>query len=94
MWTLVRFALTDAAEHGYRDAYEILARAGFQPHGAAPASELLPAAVVADILQDPAVVSRTIFEALSAGGLGPMMVTGCQVGPGADRCGERALARG
>jgi hypothetical protein len=94
MWTLVRFALTDAAEDGYRDAYDILARAGFQPYRAPAASEVLPAAVVADLLQDPAVVSRAIFEALSAGGLGPMMVTGCQVGPGADRRGDRALAHG
>lgn len=94
MWTIVRFALTDAAEDRYRDAYEILSRAGFQPHRAPAASEVLPAAVVADLLQDPAVVSRAIFEALSEGGLGPMMVTGCRVGPGADRRGERALARG
>ena len=42
------------------------------------------ASVVADLLQDPAVVSRAIFEALAGARLRPVMVTGAHVDGAAD----------
>lgn len=80
MWTVIRFSLSGAAPERYRAAFELLGRSGFQPHrrpGAA--NEVLPASVVADLFQDPAVVSRAIFEALADARLGPVMVTGAHV---------------
>ena len=93
MWTIVRFELHRAS--GYRAAFEILAGAGFVPHrrpAAAPA-EPLPAAVVRDLFQDPAVVTRAVFEALESAGLAPVGVAAGHVDVGGRRV-QRALARG
>ncbi|WP_041448381.1 hypothetical protein [Anaeromyxobacter sp. Fw109-5] len=80
MWTVIRFALSSAEPARYRDAFELLGRSGFQPHRRpGEAREILPASVVADVFQDPAVVSRAIFEALADARLGPVMVTGSHV---------------
>jgi hypothetical protein len=96
MWTIVRFALHGAGQ-GYGEAFELLRRAGFHPHRTPAAGgsqdDALPAAVVADLFQDPAVVSRAIFEALHAAGLAPVTVTGSHVGVGGARDRTRALAR-
>jgi len=93
MWTIVRFELL--AERRYGEAFSLLRAAGFQPHrrpvpGAAP----LPAAVVRDLFQDPAVVSRAVFEALADAGLAPMGVAASHVDVGRVRRGTRALAEG
>ena len=82
MWTVIRFALSGADHPRYEAAFELLRRSGFQPHrrpGDPEACGVLPASVVADLLQDPAVVSRAIFEALAAARLHPVMVTGAHV---------------
>jgi hypothetical protein len=80
MWTVIRFALSSAEPGRYRAAFELLGRSGFQPHRRpGEAREVLPASVVADLFQDPAVVSRAIFEALAEARLGPVMVTGSHV---------------
>jgi hypothetical protein len=81
MWTVIRFALASAQPDSYRSAFELLRRSGFQPHRRPEAGgcEVLPASVVADLLQDPAVVSRAIFEALADARLRPLMVTGAHV---------------
>ncbi len=81
MWTVIRFALSSAEPSAYRAAFEILGRAGFQPHRrpGSDVSATFPASVVADLLQDPAVVSRAIFEALADARLRPVMVTGAHV---------------
>ncbi len=82
MWTIIRFALADGA--GYATAFDILRRAGFRAHRAPdspPACSVLPAAVVADVPQDPAVVSRAVFEALAEARLRPVAVSGCEVRP-------------
>ncbi len=82
MWTVIRFALSGADHAPYRAAFELLRRSGFQPHrrpDAAAACEVFPASVVADLLQDPGVVARAIFEALAGARLRPVMVTGAHV---------------
>jgi len=81
MWTVIRFALSSAEPARYRAAFELLRRSGFQPHRRPgdTEGEVLPASVVADLLQDPAVVSRAIFEALAGAHLRPVMVTGAHV---------------
>jgi hypothetical protein len=87
MWTVLRFALERPCD--YPRALELLAHAGFRAHRvpdlAAAALEPLPAAAVADVLQDPAVISRAVFEALQEARLGPVVVTGSQVGPATTR---------
>jgi hypothetical protein len=79
MWTIIRFALADAA--GYAKAFEILGHAGFRAHRAPDSpracTATLPAAVVGEGPQDPAVVSRAVFEALAEARLRPVAVTGC-----------------
>jgi hypothetical protein len=81
MWTVIRFALSSAEPGPYRAAFELLGRSGFQPHRrpGPGACAVFPASVVADLLQDPAVVSRAIFEALADARLRPVMVTGAHV---------------
>ena len=93
MWTVVRFELRRAS--GYRSAFELLAGAGFFPHRrpSAGSAEPLPAAVVRDLLQDPAVVTRAVFEALDTAGLAPVGVAAAHVQVARHR-GQRALARG
>ena len=93
MWTVVRFELRRAS--GYPAAFAILAGAGFVPHRrpAAASAQSLPAAVVRDLFQDPAVVTRAVFDALDAAGLAPVGVAAAHVDV-ARRRGQRALARG
>jgi hypothetical protein len=79
MWTIVRYALLREAD--YRPALDILAHAGFQLHRTPDAGgrEPFPAAVVADLFQDPAVVSRAVFEGLHEAGLEPVGVSAAHV---------------
>lgn len=92
MWTIVRFELRGTREYG--EAFALLRAAGFLPHRrpGAGAAEPLPAAVVRDLLQDPAVVTRAVFEALADAGLSPVGVAAAHVDVGQGR-GRRALAR-
>ena len=81
MWTLIRFALAEGT--GYGTAFEILRQAGFRAHqvpDSPRACSAMPAAVVADVLQDPAVLSRAVFEALAEARLRPVVVAGCEIG--------------
>ena len=80
MWTLIRFALNSEDPAPYRAAFELLGHAGFRRHPSLDspgASGTFPASVVANVPQDPAVVSRAVFDALTAARLGPVMVAGC-----------------
>lgn len=78
MWTIVRFALRRDGD--YRAAFELLARAGFRPHRRPEAGgEAFPAAVVADLFQDPAVVTGAVFAGLRDAGLLPVGVSACHV---------------
>jgi hypothetical protein len=79
MCTIVRFALL--SEGDYRPAFDLLAHAGFHLHRtpATADGEPLPAAVVADLLQDPAVITRAVFEGLHDAGLRPVAVIASQV---------------
>jgi hypothetical protein len=82
MWTLIRFALNSDDTGPYRAAFELLGEAGFVRHQSpddAGAEATFPAAVVADVPEDPAVVSRAVFDALAAARLRPIMVTGCHL---------------
>ncbi len=82
MWTIVRFTLSDAS--GYPKAFEVLRHAGFRSHrgpDSPRACDVFPAAAVADVLQDPAVVARAVFEAFLEARLRPVAVTGCEVAP-------------
>lgn len=92
MWTIVRFALR--RDPDYRAAFELLSAAGFQPHRTPGASggDAFPAAVVADLFQDPAVVTRAVFEGLHEAGLLPVGVTAAHVDVGRAPCVARALA--
>ena len=93
MWTIVRFALWGA--HDYGEAFELLAGAGFARHPA-PApdrAEPFPAAVVVDRCQDPAVVTRAVFEALHGAGLRPMGVIAAPLDAARAPRGRAALAR-
>jgi hypothetical protein len=84
MWTVFRFALSGADHRAYRDAYELLGRAGFVRVGDAHPREsgtVLPAAVLADVGQDPAAITAVLFEVLAAARLRPVAVTGCPVAP-------------
>jgi hypothetical protein len=79
MWTIVRFGLRSDGD--YRAAFDLLAHAGLQPHRSpdAAGAEPFPAAVVADLFQDPAVVSRAVFDGLHDAGLGPVAVCAAHV---------------
>jgi hypothetical protein len=91
MWTLIRFALAEGT--GYGTAFEILRQAGFRVHqvpDSPRACSAMPAAVVADVLQDPAVVSRAVFEALAEARLRPVAVAGCEIGLGRPRAAALA----
>jgi len=93
MWTIVRFALR--REKDYRAAFEILGRAGFLPHrrpGAADEGPF-PAAVVADVFQDPAVITRAVFEGLDEAGLLPVAVAASHVDVAGVAPAPRALAQ-
>jgi hypothetical protein len=94
MWTIVRFALR--RDPDYRDALDLLAHAGFQRHRAPGDGdgEAFPAAVVADLFQDPAVVTRAVFEALAEAGLRPVGVAAAHVDVARPRRGAGSLARG
>jgi hypothetical protein len=94
MWTIVRFALN--REGDYRPAFEILAHAGFQLHRTPDAAEgeAFPAAVVADLLQDPAVVSRAVFGGLHEAGLCPVGVSALHVDVARPRWPARSVAFG
>ena len=74
MWTIVRFALR--REKDYRTAFEILRHAGFLPHHRPGTCDggAFPAAVVANVLQEPAVITRAVFEGLEEAGLLPVAV--------------------
>jgi hypothetical protein len=91
MWTLIRFALAEGA--GYGTAFEILRLAGFRAHqvpDSPRACSAMPAAVIADVLQDPAVISRVVFEALAEARLRPVAVAGCEIAPGRPRAAALA----
>jgi len=80
MWTVIRFTLSDTS--GYPTAFEILRHAGFRAHRAPDspgACGVFPAAVVAEVLQDPAVVTRAVFQAFAEARLRPVAVSGCEV---------------
>jgi hypothetical protein len=79
MWTIVRFELR--AEDRYAEAFDLLRAAGFQPHRrpAPDTADPLPAAVVRDLFQDPAVVTRAVFVALADAGLAPVGVASAHV---------------
>jgi hypothetical protein len=82
MWTIFRFALSGADRRAYDDAYAILQGAGFErPREPALhcASAPFPAAVLAFVRHDPAIVTRSIFEVLGEARLRPVGVTGTQV---------------
>lgn len=93
MWTVVQFEL---GASDYRTAFEVLRGAGFVPHrrpGPAPAGPF-PAAVARDLFQDPAVVTRAVFEALAEAGLAPVAVAGAHVSVGRAARGGTVLAPG
>jgi hypothetical protein len=92
MWTIVRFGLRRSGD--YRAAFELLAGAGFVVHRrpAPDAEEPFPAAAVRDLLQDPAVVGRAIFEALDAARLSPVGVAASHVDVGRGARRRAALA--
>jgi hypothetical protein len=93
MWTIIRFELR--AERHYGEAFTLLRAANFQPHHQpSPGASALPAAVVGDLFQDPAVVSRAVFEALADAGLAPVAVAAAHVDVGRAPRGTRALAEG
>jgi hypothetical protein len=79
MWTIIRFALSSADDARYRQAFELLRRAGFREHhvpDSARAGESFPAAAVGNVREDPSVVARRIFVALAEARLAPVMVSG------------------
>jgi hypothetical protein len=82
MWTVIQFALGETS--GYATAFELLRYAGFRAHRAPDspgACAVFPAAAVADVLQDPAVVARAVFEAFAEARLRPVAVSGCEATP-------------
>jgi choline dehydrogenase-like flavoprotein len=91
MWTVVQFELRSPE---YRTAFDVLAGAGFAPHRRPGdgSGGPFPAAVVRDLFQDPAVVTRAVFEALDEAGLAPVAVAAAHVRVGADGRGGAALA--
>jgi hypothetical protein len=93
MWTIVNFALQRDAD--YRAAFDLLAPAGFRPHRKPSEGEqdAFPAAVVAELFQDPAVITRAVFEGLHDAGLRPVGVTACHVEVARPPRAPRPLAR-
>lgn len=94
MWTVVQFRL---GASDYRTAFALLRGAGFVPHrlpAAAVPEGPFPAAVARDLFQDPAVVTRAVFEALAEAGLAPIAVAGAHVGVGRAARDRGALAPG
>jgi hypothetical protein len=92
MWTVVQFSLRSP---DYRTAFALLAGAGFAPHRRPAASDgAFPAAVVRDLFQDPAVVTRAVFEALDQAGLGPVAVSAAHVDVNRTAHGGTVLAPG
>ena len=109
MWTIVRFELLTEHRYGeafallraagfqpHRRPLPSPAPRGDGSPGTSPApgAAPLPAAVVRDLFQDPAVVSRAVFEALADAGLAPMGVAASHVDVGRVCRGTRALAEG
>jgi hypothetical protein len=94
MWTVVRFELR--ADREYAEAFALLHAAGFQPHRqpAPGVAGALPAAVVRDLFQDPAVVTRAVFAALDEAGFAPVGVAAAHVDVGRAPRGTRALVPG
>ncbi len=81
MWTRFRFSLCGGAR-AYREALEMLRRAGFHGAGAAEAFDAdapFPAAVVGDVGSEPSDVTRAIFSALREAGLRPVAVSGAPI---------------
>jgi hypothetical protein len=78
MWTVVQFEIRS---RDYRTAFDLLGGAGFVPHRtpATESQEPFPAAVVRDLFQDPAVITRAVFEALDQAGLAPVAVAAAHV---------------
>ena len=91
MWTVVQFELRSS---DYRTAFELLGGAGFVPHRrpSGATGETFPAAVVRDLFQDPAVVTRAVFEALAEACLEPVAVAASHVDVGRTACAPAALA--
>jgi hypothetical protein len=75
MWTVIRFVLHGEDERRYRTAAELLRDAGFVDHRVPGPGR----AAAADVLADPAVLSREIFVALGEAGLRPLWVSGAHV---------------
>jgi hypothetical protein len=82
MWMICRFSLCGGGERAYRDALEILRGAGFQRAGGDDALDdraPFPAAVVADVRNEPEDITRAIFSALREAGLRPVAVSGAAI---------------
>lgn len=80
MHALFRFSLSGAGPRGYRDAFRILARAGFRRVGSpgpVDADATFPAAVLGEVGCSPEGVTRVIFAVLAGAGLRPVAVSGC-----------------
>jgi choline dehydrogenase-like flavoprotein len=93
MWTVLQFEL---GSPDYRTAFDLLGGAGFAPHRR-PAPGVkgpFPAAVVRDLFQDPAVVTRAVFEALHQAGLAPVAVAAAHVDVRPPARGATELAPG
>jgi hypothetical protein len=93
MWTIVRFALL--REGDYRAAFGVLEDEGLQPLRVPRRGDLrpYPAAVVADLTADSAVISRAVFERLAAAGVAPVAVTACAIDLTRAANAPRALAQ-
>ncbi len=91
MWTVVQFELRSS---DYRTAFELLGGAGFVPHRrpSGATGETFPAAVVRDLFQDPAVVTRAVFEALDEARLEPVAVAASHVDVGRAASAPTVLA--
>jgi len=79
MHALFRFSLSGAGPSGYRDAFAILARAGFRRAGSpgpVDARAIFPAAVLGEVGRSPEDVTRVIFAVLAEAGLRPVAVSG------------------
>lgn len=80
MNALLRFALSGGGPSGYREAFEILSRAGFRrvgPSGPVDAAATFPAAVLGEVGVSPEDVTRVVFAALGEAGLRPVAVSAC-----------------
>ncbi len=81
MWTLLRFSLSGGGARAYRDALELLRRAGFRRAGAEriDPDAAFPAAVVGDVGTEPEEATRAVFAVLREAGLRPVAVSGARV---------------